>query len=66
MFKSENVEINADATNVLSYLSADSTKDIVIAPTNALVAKVMKDKLTNFKIAANITFGNFYLASVNQ
>ena len=66
MFKSENVEINADATNVLSYLSIDSTKDIVIAPTNALVAKVMKDKLTNFKIAANITFGNFYLASVNQ
>lgn len=65
MFKNSNVEINADANNVLSYLSADSSKDIVIAPTNALVSKVM-GKIDNFKIAANITFGNFYLASVNQ
>ena len=66
MFTSENVEINSDANNVLTYLSANSDKDIVIAPTNALVAKVMKEQVTNFKIAANITFGNFYLASVNQ
>ncbi|MBE6136368.1 MAG: hypothetical protein E7181_03780 [Erysipelotrichaceae bacterium] len=64
MFKNGNVEINADANNVLSYLSADSSKDVVIAPTNALVSKVM-GKIDNFKIAANITFGNFYLASVN-
>ena len=66
MFKSENVEINADANNVLTYLSANSNKDIVIAPTNALTAKIVKDGISNFKIAANITFGNFYLASVNQ
>ena len=66
MFKSENVEINADANNVLTYLSASSNKDIVIAPTNALTAKIVKDGISNFKIAANITFGNFYLASVNQ
>ena len=66
MFTSKNVEINADANNVLTYLSANSTKDIVIAPTNALTAKIVKDGISNFKIAANITFGNFYLASVNQ
>ena len=66
MFKGDNVEINADATNVLSYLSANSEKDIVFAPTNALTSKVVKDGLSNFKIAANITFGNFYLVSVNQ
>ena len=66
MFTSENVEINADANNVLTYLSANSDKDIVIAPTNALTAKIVKDGISNFKIAANITFGNFYLASVNQ
>ena len=65
MYKNSNVEINADANNVLSYLSANSEKDIVIAPTNALVSKVM-GKIDNFKIAANITFGNFYLVSVNQ
>ena len=65
MYNQSNVEINADANNVLSYLSANSEKDIVIAPTNALVSKVM-GKINNFKIAANITFGNFYLVSVNK
>ena len=65
MYQNTNVEINADANNVLSYLSANSEKDIVIAPTNALVGKVM-GKIDNFKIAANITFGNFYMVSVNQ
>ena len=65
MYKQDNVEINADANNVLSYLSANSEKDIVIAPTNALTSKVM-GKIDNFKIAANITFGNFYLVSVNN
>ena len=66
MFKQDNVEINADPKNVLAYLSANSEKDIVIAPTNALTSKIMKTGITNFKIAANITFGNFYLVSVNQ
>ena len=65
MYNQNNVEINADANNVLSYLSANSEKDIVIAPTNALVSNVM-GKIDNFKIAANITFGNFYLVSVNK
>lgn len=65
MYKNKNVEINADPENVLTYLSSDSDKDIVIAPTNALTAKVM-GKIDNFKIAANITFGNFYLVSVNN
>ena len=64
MYSQSNVEINASANNVIAYLSADSNKDIVIAPTNALVA-VMK-KNVPFKIAATITFGNFYIASTGN
>ena len=59
------VEINADASAVLSYIDASSNKDIVIAPTNALVAKVIKAGAP-FKIAATITFGNLYLLSLNN
>lgn len=62
IFQDENVEINSDPKNVLAYLAKDSTKDVVIAPTNALVAKVIKGGAP-FKIASVITFGNFYVAS---
>ena len=64
MYKNANVEINADANNVIGYLSTDSNKDIVIAPTNALVAVVKKN--APFKIAATVTFGNFYIASTGN
>ena len=64
MFKESNVEINASANNVIGYLSADSNKDIVIAPTNALVAITKKN--VPFKIASTITFGNFFIASTGH
>ena len=64
MFKNDNVEINASAENVIGYLSANSDKDIVIAPTNALVA--ISKKNAPFKIASTITFGNFYIASTGN
>ena len=60
-----NIEINADANNVAAYLSSDSDKDIVIAPTNLIVGKVMKDNAP-FKLAAVITAGNFFIASTGN
>ena len=62
IYNSSNVEINADANNVAAYLSETSDKDIVIAPTNLIVGKVMKGGAP-FKLAAVVTAGNFYLAS---
>ena len=64
IFAKSNVEINADANNVLAYLSPNSTKDIIIAPTNAIAA--IQKKNAPFKIAATITFGNFYIASTGN
>ncbi len=61
----DKVEINADASNVLGYLSASSDKDVVIAPTNAIVSKVMSANAP-FKIAATVTFGNLYLLSLGN
>lgn len=61
----ENIEINADPSNVIAYLSANSPKDIVIAPTNAGLSAI-KNKNAPFKIAATLTFGNFFLASTGN
>ena len=65
MYAKDNVEINADANNVAAYLSPDSQKDVVIAPTNLVVGKVMKGNAP-FKLAAVITAGNFFLASTGN
>lgn len=59
-----NLEVNG-ASEVLGYLSDASDKDIVVAPTNALVAKVMKAGAP-FKIAATVTFGNLYVLSLGN
>ena len=61
----EKIEINSVASNVVAYLSPNSTKDIVIAPTNAGITAINK-KNAPFKIAATITFGNFYLAATGN
>ncbi len=65
IYASENVEINSNASNVAAYLAKDSEKDIVIAPTNLVVGKVMKAQAP-FKLAAVITFGNFYIAATGN
>ena len=59
------LEINASATNVVAYLAPNSSKDIVIAPTNAGITAINK-KNAPFKLAATITFGNFYLAATGN
>ncbi|MBP5694669.1 MAG: hypothetical protein J6X03_04420 [Bacilli bacterium] len=58
----ENVEINSAANNVVGYLTNNSDKDMVIVPTNAGINAIVKQN-ANFKIAATVTFGNFFLIS---
>lgn len=65
IYDGSNVEINADANNVAAYLAPNSEKDIVIAPTNLVVSKVVKGGAP-FKLAAVITAGNFFIASTGN
>ena len=57
----ENVEIIA-ADIVQGYMTDTANKDIVILPTNFGIKQIVTDHV-NFKIAATVTFGNFYLLS---
>lgn len=65
MLDDSNVEINTDPSAVAQYIAKDSIKDIVISPTNLLVGASMKEGAP-FKIAATITFGNFYIAATGN
>lgn len=56
-----NVEINA-AENVQAYMTGTSDKDVVILPTNFGVNAITKQSVP-FKLAATVTFGNFFLLS---
>ena len=59
----QHLEVNT-ANNVLAYLSSknpNTEKDIVITPTNYGIAQINAG--ADFKIAATLTFGNFYLLS---
>lgn len=58
-----NLEINADPTNLVAYMSSGS-KDVIVLPTNAGVQAIKKG--ANYQIASTITFGNFYLASTGN
>lgn len=61
----EHLEVNSVANNVIGYLSdATSDKDIVVVPTNAGIAAINKG--AKYKIAATITFGNFFLLSTGK
>ena len=59
-----NFETNSNPSNVTAYMAAGS-KDVVILPTNAGVKSIIDNK-SEYKIAATITFGNFYVASLNN
>lgn len=59
------LEINADASNVVGYLNANSGKDVVVCPTNAGLMAIL-NKAAPYKIAATLTFGNFYLAATGN
>ncbi len=63
--KEENVEINSAANNVVAYLTNASDKDMVIVPTNAGISAIVS-KNAQFKIAATVTFGNFYLIQTGK
>ena len=62
----EHLEVNSDANNVLAYFGADNQtiKDVIVAPTNAGVAKIKAG--APYKIAATVTFGNFFLLSTGK
>ena len=57
----DSVEINA-AENVQGYMTDAADKDMVILPTNYGINAIVNKKV-GFKIAATVTFGNFYLLS---
>ena len=61
---SDNLEVDSNANNILSYF-AGTNKDVIVAPTNYGI-KVIKDGTADYKIAANITFGNFYLLATGK
>ena len=61
--RDENVEIS-NAQTVSSYFQAGS-KDIIILPTNA-GAKMIQKTNAPYKLAATVTFGNFFLASTGN
>ena len=63
--KEGNVEINSAANNVIAYLTTTSDKDMVIAPTNAGISAIVQ-RNAEFKIAATVTFGNFYLLQTGK
>lgn len=63
----DHLEVNSDAINVLAYFTSTETsqkKDVIFAPTNAGIAAINKG--ANYKIAATVTFGNFYLISTGK
>ena len=63
----DHLEVNTDANNVIAYFSSkDNTqrKDVILAPTNAGIAAINKG--AEYKIAATVTFGNFFLISTGS
>ena len=60
------VEIRSpeEASGIAAYM-ATGAKDIIILPTNAGVQQIMKNN-ANYKIAANITFGNLFVAATGH
>ena len=58
-----NFVTNTDPTNIVAMMNAGQ-KDVIVLPTNAGVNAINKN--APYKIAATITFGNFYVASLNN
>ena len=62
-FSSSNLEVG-NADTIVGYLSNNSNKDVVVAPTNAGIAAINKG--AGYKLAATITFGNFFILSTGN
>ena len=58
-------ETNADPSTGILPLMISGQKDIVVLPTNAGMQAIIS-KGAQYKIAATISFGNFYLASMGN
>ena len=59
-----NFETNAVPTNIVPMMVAGQ-KDVVVLPTNAGVQAIV-NRQAPYKLAATITFGNFYLISMGN
>ena len=57
-------ETNSDPTNIVAMMAAGQ-KDVVVLPTNAGI-QAIKGKNAPYKIAATITFGNFFMVSLGN
>lgn len=58
------LETNSDPTNIVAMMSAGQ-KDVVVLPTNVGIKTIITAQAP-YKIAATITFGNFFVASLNN
>lgn len=59
-----NFETNSTPSNITAYMASES-KDFVVLPTNAGVKAIVENNLP-YKLAATITFGNFYVVSMGN
>ena len=60
----KNFETNSVPTNIVAMMNKGE-KDVVVLPTNAGVQAIV-NKNAPYKLAATITFGNFYIVSMNN
>lgn len=60
----KNFETNSVPTNIVAMMNKGE-KDVVVLPTNAGVQAIVNAK-AEYKIAATITFGNFFVVSMNN
>lgn len=59
-----NFETNSVPKNILSFMNENSQKDVVVIDTVSGIQTIQKNN--SFKIAATITFGNFFIASTGN
>ena len=59
-----NYETNSTPSNIVSMMNANSNYDIVVIDTVSGIRAI--EKGAPYKIAANLTFGNFYIASTGN
>ena len=60
----KNFETNSVPTNIVAMMNKGE-KDVVVLPTNAGVQAIVNAN-AQYKIAATITFGNFFIVSMNN
>lgn len=59
-----NFETNANASNIVAMMSSSSDKEVVVIDTISGIKAINKG--APYKLAANITFGNFYIAATGN